>query len=596
MSEDKAATTTKESLVKADFSEHRIFKSHIDPLISAWDEREFKDFDRNRKSRELSVDIDALRKTGELDQEETIIPSRVINRNIQQSMPTFISYLGSNRVAIFNDVVQPGSSAEKICEREFSRIFKFEGWQNEFHGYVDGAHLNGWDWMEVMYDDTAPGHFRFEHVGSDNLIFMDGLEDIQAAPFIARRRTYSYAELLRFVDEFDWDVSAVNQLVGAGRDNSMGSTSSPSDSVAVHNRVYIVYRILYKDDDGVVQTAFYSKDSQEWLAKPAQLYIGVDVPTVSDDGSVATAYVARQETSYPFVPYVYLKTENKEIRKNKGRAFHDLPAQDAETALGTNLVNGSTRASNIYAAPDNNNIIGDGTPEILTNTKLVPKAIYNNALKFFSPPYPDSVLLSAINTLGARNEADSGNVDFAANNRKDSRKTATEIESAETKSAELNTVQISLFSISMLRIVTICWEIAQSRALQNLIPFAVESEMGNRIDIISRSYYLQPAADQDVIQRRKVLMQMRNDMAIVTSTAAATAFLARYFRLSYPEDGETYASLIEQGGTAEQAQGQAAIQVLQGILQEESVRAAIPPDLIPQIQQIVGTPDASNNG
>src|SRR5438105_8051942 len=69
-----------------DYSSARIF---LKRLIDDWRD-EINLTDERRKTRDIDVDVRALRASGKLDEDETLIPDRVVDNNIVREQPPYI--------------------------------------------------------------------------------------------------------------------------------------------------------------------------------------------------------------------------------------------------------------------------------------------------------------------------------------------------------------------------------------------------------------------------------------------------------------------------------------------------------------------------
>ena len=80
---------------------------HLRRIVQDWQE-EITDAEQRRKTRKLEIDVEALRQKGEVDEDETLIPIRMIDNNIIQEQPPYINYLkNSRRLGIFDCLEDP---------------------------------------------------------------------------------------------------------------------------------------------------------------------------------------------------------------------------------------------------------------------------------------------------------------------------------------------------------------------------------------------------------------------------------------------------------------------------------------------------------
>ena len=126
-------------------------KIRIDLMINDW-LSECEATTRRRDERYIDLDIEALRKKGVIEEDETFLPNRVIDTNIMREMPEFMAFLKqSNRLAIFNCISNPEIQSDEI-ELAFTKGLTYLGWYKQFKRLVDGSELHGWDSIEVIFD------------------------------------------------------------------------------------------------------------------------------------------------------------------------------------------------------------------------------------------------------------------------------------------------------------------------------------------------------------------------------------------------------------------------------------------------------------
>jgi hypothetical protein len=215
-------------------------------------------------------------------------------------------------------------------------------------------------------------------------------------------------------------------------------------------------------------------------------------------------------------------------------------------------VNGSLRASNVYAAPANpTDAVGvapSQTEIILEHGKM-----FNNPVNFFHTDYPDVSMLTGIQALDTQNSQETNQIAWAVNNREDSRKTAAEIKSANQQTQLISGVQVTLFSIFLRKLYNKAWLIVQSQALQNkiqflMIPGGPLGEYTNNVVVINKIYDVKAAGDVDVLERQEKIQLMQSFWPVVQNTPIAGIFLADILKAAFPDDGDRYSKELLQGG------------------------------------------------
>ena len=548
--------------------------------ISSWEE-DIEKTKARRKERYVSVDVNDLRKSGDIAKDETFVPDRVIDTNIRREAPAFVAFLKqTRRLAIFNCRNNPEITTEDKAklEEEFTAGLTYEGWINEFFRELDGAQVHGWDSIEVVYDESKPLFISFEHIGHENYLFDRETFDPQNDEFVLRRYNVTCARLEEFVEKFGFDFEQVNKILLALKQKRDTQITIYKKLCKYKGQVYVSW---FCDKYGV----------SNWLKAPELLDMGLNQPL----------------KIYPIFTLPYAENEEEKLSEVKGRGFLDSPRQEASTAIITAFVNGMLRASDTYAAPSQ--IDDSGSMRELDT--LERGKIYPMPLTFFHQDYPDPGVLKALQYLEAKGTQESGQVDFAATNREDSRKTAKEISSAEKQEGLLKSVGLTIYSEHLRQIFGFTWTIVQYLAATNAIQFLViaqptmvfiagqqiegPAQLVNNRRIILQKYDVRPAGDTDVIERAETLQKMKIDWPVIATTPLAATFLSDYLRLNYIKDGERYAQILQAGDMKKQV-----IQALSGMIQAlvtpEDVKA-LPPDqqqqltnLQAQVQQVLAAP------
>jgi hypothetical protein len=213
--------------------------------------------------------------------------------------------------------------------------------------------------------------------------------------------------------------------------------------------------------------------------------------------------------------------------------------------------------------PENANLEAPTAPKQL-EFSIEHGKIWNQPMRAFSPPYPDATLPNVLDILRTQNAEDTNQISFATNNRKDTRKTATEIEAAQAQDSVMGTVTVTNWATALSSVWNAAWRIIQSEALQGNIVFCSIPEGQNNVELIGQDFKLIPAGTTDYVERMEVIASMQSDIPIVLPTAAGPAFLEEYLKLKYPNNAEKFIAPLRQ----QQAQSQQTVQALQVMLQE----------------------------
>lgn len=531
-----------------DFKEFLKIKPRLERLITEFVPVQTRT-SNNRMERFKDINIKALRDKQELKADQYLLPVRTIESNIRREQPAYINYLKqSRRLLIFKDIVEPLRVTTSL-EDEFSRGMTYSGWEIPQFKCIDGSQTHGWDAVEVVFDETKPLHVGIEHVGNDRLIFPVDAINIQDCEIICKLVTVTSKQLKRLAKDFQFSPIEIQKLLDLQSENKKEATIN-------------IYKKFCKYEN-IVYVSWFSLKCDDWLKAPDKLYLGrnqlettvieVPVPTIDPITGQPTVVMQPQtqqnwvpvnESLYPIFILPYNETEQFKIVSHKGRVFLDKPKQEAKTANLSQFLNGCQRGSTLYPSPKTGY---EKTAKEVETIKLGDSLIPPFPIDYFTPPYPDAVMLSLQQYLDTYDSQEIGQINFAALNRKDSRKTATEVSAAQQEASQLSSVQLTLFSTFIREVYTFAWEIVKSRAAQEKIVFLVDQETGrNDIESVNRLYDIRAAGDVDVVKRSELIQQYKEFWPVIANTPLANIFLSRLVRLIFPDEGDMYANILSQ--------------------------------------------------
>jgi hypothetical protein len=481
-----------------------------------------------------------------------------------------------------------------MLELEFTRGMSYVGWEIPHYRTIDGAQTHGWDACDVVVDENKPLNVAVEHIGHDNLYFPRTTINIQFAARVIRRYQMTLLQLERAVQLYNFDPEQVDKLKQVRKD-----TDAAAETLQVYKH--------YCKKDGIVYISWFclTDGLTDWLKAPEPLELGL----VDRESRQPV-----QATVYPIFILPYRESEEPCVTDHVGRVYYDQHKQEAQTAILSGYVNGLTRAANVFASPEKE----DGTgAKLKTLEDIIATGgrIFNNPMKFWSPPYPDPTVLNALQYFDVANSQETNQPTFAVNNRQDSRKTATEIQSAQQQQALLNSVQLTMFSTYIRELYTFVWTIVQSHALTGKISFmlqkrqepvinpatqqpvigpdgqpAMRTTVANNEMVISQLFDVRSAGDVDVIQRQEKINQMMQDWPVVVNTPLRDQFLQDLMRLKYPDVGDKYAMILGQQPQLDALKGLVGrlATILQGAAQENpQMFEALPPEQQADVQQTI---------
>jgi hypothetical protein len=564
-------------------------------LIDGWNEV-VTNTQRNRELRyQRNVESASLRAQGILKPDELYNPVRIIDTNIRREQPQYINYLTQSRRSIIfaSEMEETVDGLEKL-EADFTKKARYLGWEIPFIRCIDGAQTHGWDSVELVFSEQYPGNFCFHHVGHENLIFAYDSEDINFQEIVIRREQLSSSQLESLVKTKGWKEEEVNNIINLAKKNN---SNAAEDEVNCY-----VYKTFFKKN-GVIQVTWMNPTAcNDYLVAPRPLFLGVRDTTVApilEEGMSQPDYPKVFETEFPFTIYKYIESEDPMITSLKGRAAFDEAVQESVSAISSGMINGILRASNVYASPSPSNLNPNpnAAPKAL-DIVLKNGGLYDTALNFWHPAYPDMSVVQMMQAVVSQNQQEQNKIDYAATNRKDSGKTATEIQAVTKQSAELSSVQIILISIFIRQAYAKAWRIYQSRVLQTKIDVSeillplfgdfqrelAESVMptesfvgGGAIPIVQppaipvilampKRYIIKSSGDVDVVQRAENLQRKMQAWPVIMNTPIAMEFLKDILRSAFPEDAERYIKALVEAQMQAEAQAKAMLAQVSNVL------------------------------
>jgi hypothetical protein len=514
----------------------------------------------NRRLRSNKADVEQMRSAGLLQENQTFIGVRLINQNINQALPPLLSYLKqSPRMATF----VPGDNS--YLDQEFTRVLQYPGWEIPYIEVLDGAELNGIGYMMVKADNTKLGGVSMETIPFNEIVYDRRLKSLQDSPAVLIKHVITAVSFYHWdsFENFDKSSDAYNAI----------TKRLLSEEVNVIGDDLVIYETFVKVN-GFVYRGWYYKDSKQWLKQPLPFSNGIEesVPEVNIDPMAMTTeptYV-NKPVHLTYYPIAVKRAEIKENRKHdeaEGRAVEDYHKQEAATTLMTAAVNGCTQAANTMWSPDGANL--DGMAPAQLQYKIKNNAIWKTPMRAFTAPWPDPMIFKGIEAITQQNAMENNQVAWAVNNRKDSRKTATEIEAAQQQQGMLTGTSALVFSIFLRDVLTMTWPIVQSEAKKGSIKFLIEvSDPAEKETILSKQYEVKPAGDIDFVEKQQRITNIQQDLPMFQGTPIGQEMMKEYVRLRYPEKYDQWSKILSQGNDTQLIQGLG--QALQAVVTDEA--------------------------
>ena len=572
---------TSNSLDYINSTDYDILKDRIKDLVGVQEELVDKR-KACRKLRYTEVDVELEREASNIAPDALFIPQHIIDSNIRTEQPGYIQYITqAQRAVVLQNQDDPAQDTQ-VLEKDVTTRLRYPGWNLAEFANIDGMQMFGYSTMEIVPDLTCPGHVACEALEYGDFAMIMDTRDVQEAEMVIRAYYYTRTKLVQLCDpavnEFPWNKEEVDKLLGS---ETGSSTNNTPHSNSQEYSLYKVLKCLFRVK-GIVQVAWAAYDqANDWLRDPKPLLLGrrkmlqpQEVPGVIQSAvqQLQDPLLAPQtkkkklqnqismlqnpqippsveepETEYPYIMYQYLISEDKAYDHLKGRVYLDQDTQDAVTSLMSSTCTQSRRASYLMGSKDTsdpnddmliqkNGVFGDGK-------------VVNGKITQFKLDGVDPSIFQSIQMLATANKSETSQVNWAVNNRKDSRKTAREVEASGQQQQALSTVQVVLYSTATQQKYAKMFAIVQSRVLAGLIQVnqAVKP-------FYSAKYIVKPAGDTDVIEREQLKQTMMNSWPVMQNTPAAQAYLCDLITLLFPNTAPKYIQIFQQAQQQQMSQ------------------------------------------
>lgn len=555
--------------------DYKVLEDKIKQLDEVLDDLSNKS-SASRKLRYAEVDVEAERATGKLQPDELYVPQHIIDTNIRREQPGYIQFDTQSPRAVICSDNDDLITDLSLLEKDLTKKLRYKGWQLARFANIDGLQANGYGVMEVVQDQQNPGEVACESVQFGDFAFILDARDIQQAEMVVRVYYFTKTQLVNLCGdptkpkEEDFSREGVDKILNT-EPNAVSRSNIWAEEVYDRDRsVYPIKKVMFRVG-GIVHVAWAMPTiCDEWLRAPRPLYIGrrkLTTPTMADKLGALLAPIVKPgtdvlppsqqdfEKNYPYIIFPYLISENDTISCLKGRVFLDQDIQEAVTSLMSSVVTQSRRSAGLYGSKDTT----DPNNELLMEENIFfkPGMIINSKVSFTQLAAPDPGIFNAIQMLSSANANETSQVNFAVQNRKDSRKTAKEIEVASQQATLLSTVQVVLYSIASCEMYTLMCDIIRSRVRAGFIK--VSQQVRPLYDL---NYTVKPSGDVDVIEKQQMTQMMMNAWPVMQNTPAAMPYLTDLIELMFPVNSAKYLQAFAQ---AQQQQQSAQAQQMQQV-------------------------------
>ena len=534
-----------------DTIEYKKMVTKIKDLCSVMQEWNSKSV-ATRRLRYVEVDIEGERKAGRLQPDELYIPMHIIDKNIRREQSSYVQYVAQSPRAVCLTDMQTPAAETSLVETDVSKRLRYEGWQIPIFQCIDGFQQDGYGIMEVVYDESKPGHVAHEFVQLGDFGYIADTRNIQDCEMLGRNYYFSRTKLLSLAKnpESGWNATEIMRVIEGQ------PTSNFSDSV-VDNKdksLYCFTKVTFRLR-GIVYVAWANESKcNDWAKPPVPLFLGRRQADNTPLGKMKSMFTGvpstkeQYETDYPYILFPYLISENDTVSQLHGRAFLDEDVQEGASSLMSSYVTAHRRAAQPYFSKDTDDPNADLM--LQKNVYFAAGALINAKIKQFQLTAPNAEVMNSIQALIASNQDETAQINFAAMNRKDSRKTAEEIKASTQAASALSTVQVVLFSNALREMYSKMFRIIQNRVNAGLI-LDVDQQVK---PLYQRQYLVRPAGDVDVIERQQTIQMMQQAWPVLQNTPCNIAFMCDLLSKMFPEQAAKYISIINQAQQQQQSQ------------------------------------------
>ena len=471
-----------------------------------------------RDARRHEVDIDALRKSGQILADETIIPDHTIDQTVRGERPALIRYIeGTTTVLSFMNRRVMAMNYEAL-DNWTTSLFRPPGWKEVQFKMIDARALHGGAALERVYSAAAPGKAVAEYIRREDLIIPPNTRNIQSCARFARRYELTKEGFRSLARKTGFDPAKVAQIL---RDNE------------TRTELLSIYKWFIRDDQSRIFVAWAADKClglTSYLKDPQPHLSGVIEAGQPDPLTNTPTFTPAQSTTFPVYYFPYDIQEDETLLEVPGRAKLDLPTQEAITALISAFVNGSVRAAGLYSVRKPS---PTGDPPKAEAT-LKHGHITEGDIAPFQMAWPSTQLLSGVQALRVAKAQETGRTDFASMSRQDTAKTATELNFASKEAELLSSTSVALLSESYLTFYLDWWEVIKSHInAGQLTPPDSFAQLG--IDINDPDLFAVMAADAQVIKRAQTEEKLLKYYSLVIGTPMQEPMFQDILSMIFPD-------------------------------------------------------------
>jgi len=509
-------------------------------LITAFESGEKEKCRVRREFRRHHVNVAQERKNGTLLADETKIPDRTIESNIRRDKSPLVQLLTQpTTVLSFTDAMNPGRNFAPLANA-YTDLNRVTGWQIEWFYLIDAIEMHGAGYLEVYFNDKSPIKTSVQYVRRDHLIFPAAARSLNACTELLRKYEFTKSQFQEFAKNTNFDPAQTQKVVAHYEQKE---------------EQIIFYRALMRISN-VYHVAYFVNSENicnDWLLQPTPYDVGLREPAPVNplQPDAPQPFVAAKVTESPIFVFPLDLEEDEEILKTQGRVSLDLHVQEAMTALLTSIINTAVRAAGLY--PTRKRDLENPTNQ--ESFVFKHGHINEGDFTFGKLEWPSAVAVSIAQFLRTHAASQSGGIDWAAMNRADTAKTATELTLAQKESDSLRSMSTTLFALCMLQVELLRFNIWRSQVAAGLIEppaccVMVDPQTGqpvpDAIDLFSPSLIPTLSADQQVIRRAEETTRFMQYWPFVQGSPYQLPMLETMLQDAFPQYFPLWAQKAQQ--------------------------------------------------
>ena len=483
--------------------------------------------EKNRRVVDYDIDNQTLKSSGDLEEDELLLPIRLIKKNIKRKTPAYLEALvGTQEVLTLKCLESPAISGDKLNE-EITKRLRDNKWLRAHMLNINGFLTHGLSWIVTEFDPTTPSNVKNVRFKKEDVLIPTDLEDVQAAEMITLRLVVTPTKIRELVEKEGFNKEVADEAI---KDRTV------SDGTSKKENCFHIFKVFYKSEGAVWVGWIAHEKSQTWLKEPKPLYLGRG--SAAETGELEPL----PEVEYPIDPFFLSLPESNRILDSQGLAEDTGPLQEASTLLMSSHINATVRSSSLYGALEETteDDMSDGPKQL--DVKLKANTILNRKIRSFQVQQPDRTAIEGLSFIEQLNADEQQQITAVLHSGRGDRKTAREIDSAQHQTSLASTQDLLVFHLSYHAVMYRAAMIIINRWKSGKLQLNVPEELKQF------KWLIEPVAQKDAVLKQQRVNQRRMDWGLIANTPAADSFFVDFLREAYPSHADKYITAIQQGG------------------------------------------------